>query len=67
MRSVFSRARRAAAVLAVVASLLVPVAGFADDPEIRPPLPTSVMQPAAPGFWQILLLVVRTGFHLPIA
>jgi hypothetical protein len=37
--------RRFAASLAVVALLLVPVASFADDPILQPPVPHCVVQP----------------------
>lgn len=37
--------RRFAVSLAVVVFLIVPVASFADDPVIMPPIPHSVIQP----------------------
>jgi len=60
MRSVFSAARRAAAVLAVIALLLVPVAALADDPQINPPQPQS-----SPTFWHMVLVLVTHGRVLP--
>ena len=51
--------RRFSAVLLVVALLLVPVAAFADDPILQPPIGShTVTQPADPlGFWDVLLIV----------
>ena len=57
MRSVLSNVRRRAVVLAVIALLLIPIAGFADDPQINPPWPHSVLQPAPPSVWHLLFVV----------
>jgi hypothetical protein len=76
MRSVFYASRRAVAALTVIALLLVPVAAFADDPQINPPHPESTadfagdghIQPPlsqAPSFWHIVLFVVTHARVLP--
>jgi len=52
MRSVSLRVRRSTAVLSIIAVLLVPIAGVADDSQIRPPQPQSIVQPSV---WHILL------------
>lgn len=65
MRRVFFGARRRAVVLAVIVFLLVPIAGFADDPQINPPHPQSVGVPQAPSFWQVLVVLVTQARVLP--
>jgi len=50
--------RRLVAALALFALLLVPVASFADDPILQPPIGShSIVQPhGSLGFWDLLLL-----------
>ena len=52
--------RRLFATLAVIALLLVPVASFADDPILQPPIGShSVTQPHHTlGFWDLLLFAL---------
>jgi hypothetical protein len=66
MRSVSSAVRRSTAVLAVVVLLLIPVAGVADDAEIRPPHPQSVVQPAQPSVWHVLLVILANSRLVPL-
>jgi len=66
MQRVYSGVQRLAAVLAVVALLLIPVAGVADDSQIRPPHPQSVLQPAQPSLWHTLLVVIANARFLPL-
>lgn len=65
MRSVFSHVQRRAIVLAVVALLLIPIAGLADDPQIEPPRPQSVLQPVQPSVWNVLLVVIANCRIVP--
>jgi len=60
MQSVSSILHRAAAILALIALLLVPVAACASDPLIQPPLPHAIARPQPPGFWHLLLAVWLT-------
>jgi hypothetical protein len=66
MRRIFSGIRHRVAALAVVTVLLIPVAGIADDSQIRPPQPQSVLQPAQPSLWHTLLVVVAHVRFLPL-
>ena len=66
MRSVCSGVRRRAAVLFLVSLLLIPVAGMADDSQLRPPQPQSVRQPAQPSVWHTLLVVIAHARFLPL-
>lgn len=75
MRSVSSAVRRSAAVLTIVAFFFVPVAGLADDAEIRPPHPQSVrvlddaeIRPPQPQsvFWQTLFVILANSRLLPL-
>ena len=66
MRSVFSGVRRVTAVLLVIALFLVPVAAFADDPFIKPPWPQSVLQPAQPSVWHMLLVFIASSPIVPL-
>jgi hypothetical protein len=74
MRSVFSAARRGAAIVIIVGLLFVPVAAVADDAEIRPPHPQSVsilddsdIRPPQPQsvLWHTLFVILANSRLLP--
>jgi len=81
MRGVCSGVQRLAALFVVVALLLIPVAGIADDSQLRPPQPQSVVQPAddsqvrppwpqsvpaQPSLWHTLLVVIANAGFLTL-
>jgi hypothetical protein len=70
MRRVFPWLHRSAAVLAVVALVVVPVAALADDAKMQPPIPAAPPAPTAmkapTGLARAALIVLGARFGIAI-